>query len=494
MKAHNNWKHHLKHIWIFILVVFVLGDESVANDIRVTNVRLTGQVNDSHTFVNFDLNWENSWRNSTNWDAAWIFVKYRVGSGDWFHATLSSDELNHTAPTGSTIAPASDGKGVFIHRNSDGTGENIFNDVLLRWDYPVDGVANDAQVTVKVFAIEMVYIPEGSFQVGDGSSTNRFHIAGDPSTPFTISSEAEIILNDTITTNPNPNSLWATGGFRYDTGLIPAEFPKGYDAFYIMKYEITQGQYADFLNTVTALQSDNRFDVILADRHTITGVHPWVVAGRPSRACNYLSYMDGAAYAAWAGLRPMTEFEFEKACRGPENPVAGEYAWGNTFFDYTGNVSGAEDGTETVIGDMNVNAGATIFSNGDGAYGPLRTGIFAATLNTRQGSGGSYYGVMELSGNTWETVITADSLGRNFQGTNGTGVLSNGGSATNTDWPGFSLTSVQFADGSGGRGGGFNSIESLQISSRIYASTGAGRSGGNGFRCVRKANSNQSGL
>ncbi|QQS37345.1 MAG: SUMF1/EgtB/PvdO family nonheme iron enzyme [Ignavibacteriales bacterium] len=484
METKLNW--NLSFVMKAMLIFFIAFCSSVkANDIRVTNVLLTGQVNGSHTFVNFDLNWQNSWRNSTNWDAAWIFVKYRVGSGNWLHASLSSTSLNHTAPTGSTISAVSDGKGIFIYRSADGTGENIFDDVMLRWNYAADGVADDAQVTVKVFAIEMVYIPQGSFQVGDGNSTNRFHIAGDPSTPFTISSENAITLNDTISINPNPNSLWATGEFRYDTGVIPAAYPKGFDAFYIMKYELTQGQYADFLNTVTSLQSDNRFDVTIADRNTITGAHPWVVAGRPSRACNYLSYMDGAAYAGWAGLRPMTEFEFEKACRGTVTPVAGEYAWGNTFLDYTGNVSGTEDGTETVIGDMNTNAGATVFSNGDGAYGPLRSGIFAATLNTRQGSGGSYYGVMELTGNIWETVISADSLGRNFQGSNGNGVLSEGGSATNSDWPGFVVTSVQFANGSGGRGGGFNSTESLQVSARTYASSGAGRTGGNGFRCVR---------
>ena len=46
-------------------------------------------------------------------------------------------------------------------------------------------------------------------------------------------------------------------------------------------------------------------------------------------ACNWLSWADVAAYLDWSGLRPMTELEFEKACRGPNAPVAGEYAWGS---------------------------------------------------------------------------------------------------------------------------------------------------------------------
>jgi formylglycine-generating enzyme required for sulfatase activity len=484
-----NWKCS-DRFYSYVLIIFLLvfSFEIKANDIVVKNVRLTGQVNDSHTLINFDLNWKNSWRNSTNWDAAWLFVKYKVNNGDWLHATLSSNAVDHSTPAGSTISPSADGKGIFIYRSTEGTGENDFKNISLRWNYPTDLVANDAQVTVKVFAIEMVYVPGGSYAVGDGTSINTFHIAGDTLTPFNISSENAITLNDTISVNPNPSSLWAKGSLKMGAGEIPAQFPKGFNSFYIMKYEITQGQYAEFLNTVTSLQSGNRFTATTIDRYTISGTHPLVVADRPSRACNYLSYMDGAAYADWACLRPMTEFEFEKSSRGTNSPVPGEYAWGNTFLDYSGNVSGTENGTETIIGEMNVNAGATIFSNGDGGYGPIRVGIFAATTNTRPGSGGSFYGVMELSGNLWETVISADSLGRNFQGTNGDGVLSNGGSATNTDWPGFSVTSVQFAEGSGGRGGGFNTIESLEVSSRIYASSGAGRSSGNGFRCVRTVN------
>ena len=48
-----------------------------------------------------------------------------------------------------------------------------------------------------------------------------------------------------------------------------------------------------------------------------------------------LSWPDLCAYADWAALRPMTELEYEKACRGPNNPVLGEYAWGNTSISLT---------------------------------------------------------------------------------------------------------------------------------------------------------------
>ena len=47
-------------------------------------------------------------------------------------------------------------------------------------------------------------------------------------------------------------------------------------------------------------------------------------------ACNFLNWADGAAYADWAGLRPMTELEYVKASRGTRSPVVNEYAWSTT--------------------------------------------------------------------------------------------------------------------------------------------------------------------
>ena len=70
-----------------------------ANNIAVTNVALTGKnVTDSYTLVEFDLSGENSWRISSgaaNWDAAWVFVKYRANGGEWQHASLNTLSLIH---------------------------------------------------------------------------------------------------------------------------------------------------------------------------------------------------------------------------------------------------------------------------------------------------------------------------------------------------------------------------------------------------------------
>ena len=72
-----------------ILCVIVLLTTSVfigktvfANNITVSNVDLIAPIAlDKNTMVQFDLTWENSWRNDINWDAAWVFMKFSIDDG-----------------------------------------------------------------------------------------------------------------------------------------------------------------------------------------------------------------------------------------------------------------------------------------------------------------------------------------------------------------------------------------------------------------------------
>jgi hypothetical protein len=155
--------------------------------------------------------------------------------------------------------------------------------------------------------------------------------------------------------------------------------------------------------------------------------------------------LDGAAFAAWAGLRPMTELVFEKACRGPLKPVPNEYAWG------TAAVAGSNDPGAPRDGYALRNPGqADESATWEGANGPdetrgnaawngtvkgedrsfavnqinrpLRPGIFATPESDRVAAGASYWGIMELSGNLEEAVVTVGNWeGRRFAGTHGDG-------------------------------------------------------------------------
>ena len=110
---------------LFYLALLLLGSSHLlANNIEVNNVSLTGQnTTDGFTLVQFDLSWENSWRISVgpaNWDAAWVFVKYRVNGNLWQHATINLTGGN--TPGGAELDVADDLTGAFLFRSADGTG------------------------------------------------------------------------------------------------------------------------------------------------------------------------------------------------------------------------------------------------------------------------------------------------------------------------------------------------------------------------------------
>jgi formylglycine-generating enzyme required for sulfatase activity len=505
-----------KILCLFVFAVLITGLTMVvpthANHIQVGIPTLTGQNTTSHYVdVQFDLSWDNSWRCDIagtgqaapyNYDAAWLFVKYKVtgGDGKWYHATLSIIAGNHTAPTGSTITPSSgDGKAVFIYRNANTTGSNDWNNVKLRWEYGTDTVADGANVTVKVFGIEMVYIPAGNFYVGDGSSHGTLRQTGS-NIPQQITTTAVVVKCEETPFDDDQlkgNGILVDGddGIDKDGTAGPvdnANYPTGYTAFYCMKQEVSQGEYADFLNTLTGTQDGNRYYSTTSYRYTIGGSAGSHSAGVPDRACNYLSWMDGCAYMDWAGLRPMTELEFEKVCRGPSSAVAGEYAWGNANVDssaYTLTNDGLQNAT--VSNAATDTTGNMSYSITDGSTdGPLRCGIFATGSSTRIEAGAGYYGVLELSGNLWEPPVTlGNSSGRSFEGTHGDGSLSDNGHATNSDWPGESGGEVTGATGSGFRGGYWAlSADRERVSDRGSAAyTYTGRSYGYGSRGVRSA-------
>ena len=125
----------MKKLLLFLAAIFLTGMLS-ANNITISNLSLTGKNTGSkYILVQFDFSWENSWRTSSapnNWDAAWVFVKYRVSGGEWHHATQNL--TGFTVPSGSTITPSPDGKGMFIYRSSDGSGTNNWTNAKIRWN------------------------------------------------------------------------------------------------------------------------------------------------------------------------------------------------------------------------------------------------------------------------------------------------------------------------------------------------------------------------
>ena len=459
----------MKKIFTFLFAAFT-SYCSYANDVLVNTVSLVGQTttgaqNTHFTNVQFSINWKNSWRTSTNesnYDGCWLFVKYRKQSTSvWLHATLNG--TGQTAPAGSTLQPSLDGKGAWIYRAANGIGDVTYNAAQLRWNYGADGVLDNENVEIQVYAVEMVYCPAGAFNLGNSSGEVAKFRDGAVDDWFPVTSEAAITCG-TLAGNLN-----AAGNFLA-SATIPAAFPKGFNAFWTMKYEFSRQQYVDFLNTIDQTNATARNSI------GATGLVPNMVVTQPERAAQGFSPASVLAWLDWAAMRPLTELEYEKACRGGNNiPSPLEFAWGNTTISPVVTATNPGAANETwATGNAN-------YSGGPGAA--IRCGALATATSTRTSSGATFYGVMEMSGNVREYAIYAgNAAGRTFTGAHGDGILNATAESNTANWP-----SVSNNQSITGRGGYFADVSTqLQMCDRATGpqdyTTLYGMYGGRGVR------------
>lgn len=477
------------------LMTLAIDNIILANNLTVNELSYLGSQK-----IRCRVSWENSWKlaaneSPANHDAVWLFAKIRPQGGTWQHLNFSNQNADHWSELPLSVSAVSDGKGVFISRNEIGSG------VLQGFiELQVTDNQNITNFELKICAIEMVYIPEGGFWLGDSAS--KFTLQrGDQNAPFYVSSNAAINIGTSSET-----LLGATE--NYPAQAIPTTYPKGFSGFYCMKYEITQEQYADFLNTLTTSQQSSRINTNISatvGTPVFTAGNTFrngIVIAQPSqngqaaifacnangnqvfnedsdgqnRACNWLNWADLTAYLDWAALRPMSELEFEKAARGTSEPLRKEMAWGTNLVTDANNTQ--DDGTpnervsETVSGLYGIANHSLPFGQ-NYLLGVLRSGFAASDQSNRRSMGASFYGVAELSGNVWETCVSVNTIASlQFTATEGDGELSNIGDANATTWPA--------AQGAINRGGGWNSLvfndldyefRDLAISDRFYANT-----------------------
>jgi formylglycine-generating enzyme required for sulfatase activity len=361
------------------------------------------------------------------------------------------------------------GTGIMIYRTDTANTDIACDSVHLRWYYNRGETMTDADscTGLRVFGIEMIYIPEVKFFIGDGASDIRFYRYNKISSP-----PYQILSEDSIKMGTNEGELWADGYIT--SGTLPAAFPKGYASFYMMRYEITQGQYRDFLMTLDSANAVNRYAAQYGNnRYYLQHIDNVYGCDANNNAvfdesddgewngCGYLEYQWGFAYLDWAGLRPMTELEFEKGCRGPKYPVGNEYAWGNGGYT-KGTIEFACTDSERVT-PANTN-----FCD---SY-PYRVGGCADSSDNRIGSGASYYGVMDLTSSLIERCIILQQT--SYIGNHGDGVIS-----TSPGWPQSGIRGGSPYDNPG--------YESRWRVSYRYSCSSSITSGkwGSGFRGVR---------
>lgn len=400
-----------------------------------------GEISYSSGTVSVKLSWANSWRNEYNYDAVYIFGKFRSDdTKEWAHLLWGENVEEHVAETGYRILPVNGGRGVLVFREGEGQGKAEVR-ISLKFRSDFSGVPGEPEFSLH--GIEMVYVPTAPYFRNDS----------------------------TLCT-----------GYDESFNLLA---PEGVLNFYAMKYELSQEQYVVFLNQLNrsaqytrtigglldGLEEGNyvfgnlrtapehRNGIVLHRRPSRSG-EPYVFACNLGTAdvpgsladgqgvtCNYLSPADLLAYADWSGLRPLSEGEYEKmgAWSYPVLHTGTEYAWGEKDAVYVSGLTDEYSETERPVNtEANVNAGG-------GLTGPARVGMFVRP-GTRVQTGGSLWGICDLSGNVAELYYsyTADNFDSRVQGS---GTLYNNGNCqvAATAWPvtlpSFRIRGGSFLDG-----------------------------------------------
>src|SRR3989338_4712551 len=186
-----------------------------ANNLIVSNVSLGARDPGTKTLVvTFDVSWENSWRNKINHDALWLTVRLNSVSSSPIYKRLCPISAAGLDPAGSSTGNASnlefyvpsDKTGIFLRRSTNGSVGNIATqNAQLTINYDSCGFTDNDQVNASVFGLEMVFVPQGSFYVGDyNAGTASLNKGTADNSPWNIVSENLVSVSDP-----------AGNGFRY---------------------------------------------------------------------------------------------------------------------------------------------------------------------------------------------------------------------------------------------------------------------------------------
>lgn len=250
----------------------------------------------------------------------WVFVKYRLSTDTDFTGWQDTDDHNATNDN-------SDGRFTGNDDNSKNqcdagypctVNDNLADDVGIvtsggskqipwTWGTTGTGLSSADSVRVRVYAVEMVLVPDGgSMTFGtDGSAQDRITTAG--------------------------------AGNDYDPS----------SAYYLMKYPCTAEMYAAFLNCCVNRHDGSDYDydfynVNMTDEDThdrldMTGSIGTDAAftansNQEDYAMTYVDWWNAYDWAKWAGLRMPTEeeFEYEASNVAKPNPAANwDFPWGD---------------------------------------------------------------------------------------------------------------------------------------------------------------------
>jgi serine/threonine protein kinase len=172
-----------------------------------------------------------------------------------------------------------------------------------------------------------------------------------------------------------PDGDFFMGSRESDTNTDDDEKPMHsvhLDDFWIDKYEVTDEQFARFLNEEGNQEKDGVSWLNVEDKSSnivYVGGQYKPRSGYEDHPVTYVSWYGAQSYCQWAGKRLPTEAEWEKAARGTDGRI---WPWGNDWDEDKVNSKDAGPGHTTAVG-----------SYPDGV---------------------SPYGCADIAGNAWEWV------------------------------------------------------------------------------------------
>ena len=169
---------------------------------------------------------------------------------------------------------------------------------------------------------------------------------------------------------PSGNFRMGSQPFLFDADESPMHTVT-LSAFYVNVYEITNAEYASFLNDSAGGNHHYWYEMEITN--TTDGYK--ALPGLEKYSVRFVNFENASAYAEWLGGRLPTEAEWEKAARGPGNERY--FPWGD-----------------------HISSGQANYDNPDGLW------------EVGTATGESYYGCFDMSGNVWE--LTADWYDANY--------------------------------------------------------------------------------
>ncbi|KAB2915971.1 MAG: hypothetical protein F9K23_09570 [Bacteroidetes bacterium] len=409
---------------------------TIVASLKANNVKVENVTYDKNTKkITFDLSWENAWRQTIDYhDAVWVFAKYRtVNQPRWQHANIVFNSTNVAGGALETIE-TNDKYGFFVRLKTDSVGNIQPTQVSFEATDGLTGLIG-LYPDFQVYAIEMVYVPQGSFYVGA------------PPTKYDANLFEDMVIyryNPTHT-NPTFSPLYISSEDKISTGNtfaspyisskgISASFPKGYNAFYCMKHEVSNEQLVAFFNAIgtdfirfyglgmSGSSSGFKYKNITRNQDTVDIVgtkttNGWEFtceAGYENHPAVMTPYTL-ISYLAWAGLVPMTELQYVKACRGPLQPVRNEAACGvSVTTALGGNTIGSED---TFFVDLKTPAERLKrHYSGPTTRRLRRCGYAADSTTNRITANATFYGILNMTDNVAEITISINDTNEFYTG------------------------------------------------------------------------------